>query len=62
MDIFTIQNDPKQVVIDEISGQFIAMLGCIQSEKSTYMFLNQCNCTEYTRVKSSLSEFELREG
>ncbi len=32
--------DPKEVVVDEISGQFIALLGCIQSEKSTYMFLS----------------------
>ena len=32
--------DPKEVVIDEISGQFIAMLGCLQSEKLTYMFLS----------------------
>ena len=32
--------DPKEVVIDEISGQFIAMLGCVQSEKSTYIFLS----------------------
>ena len=32
--------DPKEVVIDEISGQFIAILGCIQSEKSTYIFLS----------------------
>ena len=32
--------DPKEVVIDEISGQFIAILGCVQSEKSTYMFLS----------------------
>ena len=32
--------DPKEIVIDEISGQFIAILGCVQSEKSTYMFLS----------------------
>ncbi len=32
--------DPKEVVIDEISGQFIAMLGCVKSEKSTYIFLS----------------------
>ena len=32
--------DPKEVVIDEISGQFIAILGCVQSEKSTYIFLS----------------------
>ena len=32
--------DPKEVVIDEISGQFIAILGCVQSDKSSYMFLS----------------------
>ena len=32
--------DPKEVVIDEISGQFIAILGCVQSEKSTHIFLS----------------------
>ena len=32
--------DPKEVVVDEISGQFIAILGCVQSDKSTYMFLS----------------------
>ena len=34
------KKDPKEVVIDEVSGQFIAILGCVQSEKSTYMFLS----------------------
>ena len=34
------KKDPKEVVVDEISGQFIAILGCIQSDKSTYMFLS----------------------
>ena len=34
------KKDPKEVVIDEISGQFIAILGCVQSDKSTYMFLS----------------------
>ena len=32
--------DPKEIVIDEVSGQFVAILGCVQSEKSTYMFLS----------------------
>ena len=32
--------DPKEVVIDEISGQFIAILGCVQSDKSIYIFLS----------------------
>ena len=32
--------DPKEVVVDEISGQFIAILGCVQSDKSIYMFLS----------------------
>ena len=32
------KKDPKEVVIDEVSGQFIAILGCVQSENSTYMF------------------------
>ena len=34
------KKDPKEVVVDEISGQFIAILGCMQSDKSTYMFLS----------------------
>ena len=34
------KKDPKEVVVDEISGQFIAILGCVQSEKSTYIFLS----------------------
>ena len=34
------KKDPKEVVVDEITGQFIAILGCVQSEKSTYMFLS----------------------
>ena len=34
------KKDPKEVVIDEVSGQFIAILGCVQSEKSTYIFLS----------------------
>ena len=34
------RKDPKEVVIDEISGQFIAILGCIHSENLTYIFLS----------------------
>ena len=34
------KKDPKEVVVDEIAGQFIAILGCVQSDKSTYMFLS----------------------
>ena len=34
------KKDPKEVVVDEFSGQFIALLGCIQSEKFTYIFLS----------------------
>ena len=34
------KKDPKEVVVDEISGQFIAILGCLQSDKLTYMFLS----------------------
>ena len=34
------KKDPKEVVVDEISGQFIAILGCVQSEKFTYIFLS----------------------
>ena len=34
------KKDPKEVVVDEISGQFIAILGCVQSDKSIYMFLS----------------------
>ena len=32
--------DPKEVVVDEISGQFISILGCIQSDNLTYIFLS----------------------
>ena len=34
------KKDPKEVIIDEISGQFIAILGCVQSEQLTYIFLS----------------------
>ena len=34
------KKDPKEVVVDEISGQFIAILGCVQSENLTYIFLS----------------------
>ena len=34
------KKDPKEVVVDELSGQFIAILGCVQSEKLTYIFLS----------------------
>ena len=34
------KKDPKEVVVDEFSGQFIAILGCVQSEKFTYIFLS----------------------
>ena len=34
------KKDPKEVVVDEISGQFIAILGCVQSDKSSYVFLS----------------------
>ena len=34
------KKDPKEVVIDEVSGQLIAILGCVQSEKPTYIFLS----------------------
>ena len=34
------KKDPQEIVIDEISGQFVAILGCVQSEKSTYIFLS----------------------
>ena len=32
------KKDPKEVVVDEVSGQFVAMLACIQSEKLSYIF------------------------
>ena len=32
------KKDPKEVVVDEVSGQFIAILACIQSEEITYIF------------------------
>ena len=34
------KKDPKEVVVDEISGQFIAILGCVYSENLTYIFLS----------------------
>ncbi len=34
------KKDPKEIVVDEISGQFIAILGCVHSENSTYIFLS----------------------
>ena len=34
------KKDPKEVVVDEISGQFIALLGCVYSENLTYVFLS----------------------
>ena len=32
--------DPKEVVVDEFSGQFIAILACVQSEKINYILLS----------------------
>ena len=34
------KKDPKEVVVDEVSGQLIAILACVQSEKFTYIFLS----------------------
>ncbi len=34
------KKDPKEVVVDEISGQLIAILGCVYSENLTYIFLS----------------------
>ena len=34
------KKDPKEVVIDEVSGQFIAILACVQSENFTHIFLS----------------------
>ena len=34
------KKDPKEVVIDEISGQFIAILGCVYSENLTHIVLS----------------------
>ena len=34
------KKDPKEIIIDEVSGQFIAILGCVQSEKSTFIILS----------------------
>ena len=34
------KKDPKEVVVDEISGQFVAILGCVYSENLTYIFLS----------------------
>ena len=34
------KKDPKEVVVDEVSGQFVAILACVQSEEFTYIFLS----------------------
>ena len=34
------KKDPKEVVVDEFSGQFIALLGCVISENLTHIFLS----------------------
>ena len=34
------KKDPKEVVIDEIAGQFVAILGCIHTQKLSYIFLS----------------------
>ena len=34
------KKDPKEVVVDEVSGQFIAILGCVYSENLIYIFLS----------------------
>ena len=34
------KKDPKEVVVDEVSGQLIAILACVQSEKFTNIFLS----------------------
>ena len=34
------KKDPDEVVVDEVSGQFISILGCMHSEDLTYIFLS----------------------
>ena len=34
------KKDPKEVVVDEVSGQFISILGCVHLENSTYTLLS----------------------
>ena len=34
------KKDPKEIVVDEFSGQFIAILACIQSEKINHIFFD----------------------
>ena len=34
------KKDPKEVVVDEVSGQFVAILACVQSEEFTYIFIS----------------------
>jgi len=34
------KKDPKEVVVDEVSGQFVAILACVQSEEFTNVFLS----------------------
>ena len=34
------KKDPKEVVVDEVSGQLIAILACVQSENFTHIFLS----------------------
>ena len=34
------KKDPKEVVVDEFTGQFIAILACVKSENIIYVFLS----------------------
>ena len=34
------KKDPKEVVVDEFAGQFVAILGCVQSEEFSYVVLS----------------------
>ena len=34
------KKDPKEVVVDEVSGQLIAILACVKSEEFTHFFLS----------------------
>ena len=38
--MFYNNKDPKEVVADEFTGQFIAVLACVQSDKNYYVFLS----------------------
>ena len=44
------KKDPKEVVVDEISGQFVAILGCVYSENLLiffYLYYYHLYCSDF---------------